>query len=80
MNPGERVGIVGKNGAGKSSLFALLTGALDADLSENGVLVLEIGHERDFFEAAFPQLSPVWLDTEEASDQLLLLTREQLSL
>ncbi len=49
-------------------------------LSENGVLVLEIGHERDFFEAAFPQLSPVWLDTEEASDQLLLLTREQLSL
>ena len=49
-------------------------------LSPIGVLVLEIGHERDFFEAAFPQLSPVWLDTEEASDQLLLLTREQLSL
>ncbi len=48
-------------------------------LSENGVLVLEIGHERDFFEAAFPELSPVWLDTEEASDQLLLLTREQLT-
>ena len=40
--------------------------------------MLEIGHERDFFEAAFPELSPVWLDTEEASDQLLLLTREQL--
>ncbi|KGD87803.1 SAM-dependent methyltransferase [Achromobacter sp. RTa] len=49
-------------------------------LAPEGVLVLEIGHERDFFEAAFPQLSPVWLDTEEASDQLLLLTREQLSL
>jgi len=31
VNPGERVGIVGKNGAGKSSLFALLTGALEAD-------------------------------------------------
>jgi len=31
VHPGERVGIVGKNGAGKSSLFALLTGALDAD-------------------------------------------------
>ena len=49
-------------------------------LTPDGVIVLEIGHERDFFEAAFPQLSPVWLDTEEASDQLLLLTREQLSL
>jgi len=31
VHPGERVGIVGKNGAGKSSLFALLTGALDQD-------------------------------------------------
>jgi ATP-binding cassette subfamily F protein 3 len=31
VNPGERVGIVGKNGAGKSSLFALLTGTLDLD-------------------------------------------------
>jgi ribosomal protein L3 glutamine methyltransferase len=49
-------------------------------LTQDGVIVLEIGHERDFFEAAFPQLSPVWLDTEEASDQLLLLTREQLTL
>ncbi|CAB3871040.1 50S ribosomal protein L3 N(5)-glutamine methyltransferase [Achromobacter deleyi] len=48
-------------------------------LTQDGVLVLEIGHERDFFEAAFPELSPVWLDTAEASDQLLLLTREQLT-
>jgi ATP-binding cassette subfamily F protein 3 len=31
VNPGERVGIVGKNGAGKSSLFALLTGTLELD-------------------------------------------------
>ncbi|HEY9275248.1 ABC-F family ATP-binding cassette domain-containing protein [Achromobacter sp.] len=31
VHPGERVGIVGKNGAGKSSLFALLTGVLDLD-------------------------------------------------
>lgn len=48
-------------------------------LTQDGVLVLEIGHERDFFETAFPELSPVWLDTAEASDQLLLLTREQLT-
>ena len=25
LNPGEKVGLVGRNGAGKSSLFALLT-------------------------------------------------------
>ncbi|TAM84100.1 MAG: ATP-binding cassette domain-containing protein [Candidimonas sp.] len=31
VNPGERVGLVGKNGAGKSSLFALMRGELEAD-------------------------------------------------
>lgn len=47
-------------------------------LAPEGVLVLEVGHERAHFEAAFPDLEPVWLDTEEASDEILLLTREQL--
>ncbi len=47
-------------------------------LSDLGVLLIEIGHERHHFEAAFPHLDPVWLDTAQASDQILLLTREQL--
>jgi ribosomal protein L3 glutamine methyltransferase len=49
-----------------------------AHLSEEGWLVIEIGHERAFFEAAFPELEPIWLDTAEASDQILLLSRGQL--
>lgn len=49
-----------------------------AHLSDEGLLVIEIGHERAFFEAAFPELEPMWLDTAEASDQILLLTRGQL--
>lgn len=48
-------------------------------LAPAGILVLEIGHERPFFEAAFPELDPVWLATEATEDHLLLLTREQLS-
>ena len=47
-------------------------------LRENGVLILEIGHERAFFEAAFPHLAPVWLETSAGGDQVLLLTREML--
>jgi ATP-binding cassette subfamily F protein 3 len=34
LQPGEKVGLVGRNGAGKSSLFALLTGKLHADAGE----------------------------------------------
>ncbi|MFY3854610.1 50S ribosomal protein L3 N(5)-glutamine methyltransferase [Achromobacter xylosoxidans] len=66
-------------GADGMDLVRRILQAAPRYLSENGVLVLEIGHERDFFEAAFPELSPMWLDTEQASDQLLLLTREQLT-
>ena len=48
-------------------------------LSANGVLVLEIGHERSHFEAAFPKRDPVWLDTSAGGDHVLLLTREALA-
>jgi ATP-binding cassette subfamily F protein 3 len=34
LNPGEKVGLVGRNGAGKSSLFALLAGRLAADAGD----------------------------------------------
>jgi ribosomal protein L3 glutamine methyltransferase len=47
-------------------------------LSPEGVLVLEIGHERPHFEAAFPHLNPVWLDTSAGTEHVLLLTRDLL--
>ncbi len=34
LNPGEKVGLVGRNGAGKSSLFALLAARLQADAGD----------------------------------------------
>lgn len=52
--------------------------AAPAHMSEHAVLVLEIGHERDHFEAAFPTLDVVWLSTSAGDDQVLLITREAL--
>ncbi|MGJ7526368.1 50S ribosomal protein L3 N(5)-glutamine methyltransferase [Variovorax sp. GB1P17] len=48
-------------------------------MSEQAVLVLEIGNEREYFEAAFPQLEVVWLETSAGEDQVLLVTRAALA-
>ncbi len=37
LKPGEKVGLVGRNGAGKSSLFALLNGTLHEDSGEYAI-------------------------------------------
>ena len=49
-----------------------------AKLSPNGVLVLEIGHERGHFEHVFRRLEVAWLETSAGDDQVLLATREAL--
>jgi len=47
-------------------------------MAPGAVLVLEIGNERHHFEAAFPQLEVVWLETSAGDDQVLVVTREAL--
>jgi ribosomal protein L3 glutamine methyltransferase len=62
---------------GMDFIRALLRDA-PAALSEHGVLVLEIGNEREHFEAAFPALEVVWMETSSGADQVLLVTKDQL--
>ena len=50
-----------------------------AQMSPEAVLVLEIGHERAHFEAAFAHLEVVWLETSAGEDQVLLVTRDALA-
>ena len=47
-------------------------------MTDQGWLVLEIGHEIEHFEAAFPDIVPIWLDAGESNEQILLLQRDQL--
>ncbi len=47
-------------------------------MNNDAVLVLEIGHERAHFDAAFPRLEVAWLETSGGDDRVLLVTRDAL--
>ena len=65
-------------GADGMDFVRQLIEAAPQHLTAQGVLVLEIGNERTHFEAAFPTLNPVWLETSAGGDAVLLLTRQAL--
>jgi ribosomal protein L3 glutamine methyltransferase len=48
-------------------------------LTPEGVLVVEIGNERDYAEAAFGHLGLTWLTTSAGDESVFLLTAEQLA-
>jgi ribosomal protein L3 glutamine methyltransferase len=52
--------------------------ALATRMAKDGILALEIGHEIDHFEAAFPGLQAVWLPTSGGDTSVALLTRDAL--
>lgn len=66
-------------GADGMDFIRPLLAGLSEHLTPEGALVLEVGHERAHFEAAFPALSPLWLATSAGDDQVLLLERTALS-
>lgn len=47
-------------------------------LNPGGVLVVEIGNERKYVEAAFPDLDIVWLSVSAGDDQVFLVTYDAL--
>jgi ribosomal protein L3 glutamine methyltransferase len=50
-----------------------------AHLQPGGLLVVEIGHNRDALEAAYPALPFTWLDTESGDQFVFMLRREDLA-
>lgn len=48
-------------------------------LNEGGLLVVEIGHNRDALLEAYPDLPFTWLEVEAGNEFVFLLTKEQLS-
>ncbi|MDR2637015.1 MAG: 50S ribosomal protein L3 N(5)-glutamine methyltransferase [Zoogloeaceae bacterium] len=56
----------------------LLAGA-KARLNPDGILVTEIGHNREALETAFPRLPFLWLETAAGDEYVFMLRREDLS-
>ena len=48
-------------------------------LTPSGILVVEIGHNRDALEAAYPGIAFTWLDTPAGDEYVFLLARGQLA-
>ena len=65
-------------GADGMDFIRVLLQDAPAHMAASATLVLEIGNERDHFEAAFPTLQAVWLDTSAGGDQVCALTRAAL--
>jgi ribosomal protein L3 glutamine methyltransferase len=47
-------------------------------LNDGGILIVEIGHNRDALEAAYPNIIFNWLETSSGNDFVFLLTKDQL--
>ena len=47
-------------------------------LTPEGILIVEIGHNKDALERAFPRLSFVWLDTSAGDRFVFMLRRKDL--
>jgi ribosomal protein L3 glutamine methyltransferase len=76
FNAEPRLALAG--GADGMDFIRTLLAGVVSHMTPEAVLVLEIGNERDYFEAAFPELEVVWLPTQLHDDAVLLVTRRML--
>jgi len=68
---------LGSGADGLSATREILKHAAD-HLTPNGILIVEIGHNRDALEAAFPHLPFTWLDVSAGDQFVFLLHRNDL--
>lgn len=56
----------------------VIIAAAPMHLNPGGMLIAEIGHNREALEAAFPHLPLTWLDTGDSDEYVFAISREQL--
>ncbi|WP_406675695.1 50S ribosomal protein L3 N(5)-glutamine methyltransferase [Sapientia aquatica] len=62
---------------GMDLVRTIIAGAKER-LTPDGILMVEIGNERAYAEAAFPELEFTWVSTSAGDDMVFLLTADQL--
>jgi ribosomal protein L3 glutamine methyltransferase len=67
---------LGSGLAGLDHTHTILREAADY-LNDEGILVVEIGHNRDALEAAYPEVAFTWLEVAAGDQFVFLLTKEQ---
>lgn len=65
-------------GADGLDVVRRILGEAREHLNPGGLLAVEVGHNQELVEAAFPDLPAVWLDTEHAEGKVFLVTRDDL--
>jgi ribosomal protein L3 glutamine methyltransferase len=65
-------------GADGMDLVRKIVAGAKQRLTPQGVLMVEIGNERAYAEAAFPELELTWVTTSAGDDMVFLLTAQQL--
>ena len=67
-------------GSGKDGLDHTHTLLREAGnyLNENGILIVEVGHNRDALQAAYPNIAFNWLEVSSGNEFVFLLTKAQL--
>ena len=67
-------------GAGADGLDVVrrILAAAGAHLKPGGLLAIEVGHNRDIVDAAFPQLPLTWIDTPSSEDKIFLVRGDDL--
>jgi len=64
--------------SGLDAVERILAGAA-AELTDDGVLVIEVGEAQEAFVCEYPDLPVTWIEFERGGDGVLLVTREELT-
>ena len=71
IQPGQRLALIGANGCGKSSLFALLVGELGADAGDiEGLSTLRLSHMAQEIRSHWPTRRRIYMARRQGSGGL----------